>query len=94
MEQTLEQENKEVIENFFRQLNIMSNDRRMAQQVTEHLSREHRTLQQNFFRVIKQVIETYGESQGPAFSDLRNEGSKKWAETVREAGRDIFLPYV
>ena len=94
MEQTLEQENKEVIENFFRQLNIMSNDRQMVQQINEHLAREHRTLQQNFFRVIKSVVETYGEKQGPAFADGRNEDSKKWAQKVREAGRDVYLPYV
>jgi len=93
-EKSIEDENSEVIEAFLQRLNYMGNDTRMVSQIYDHLFREHRTIQQNFFRVMKAVIERYGEFQGPAYADGRNQNAKEWALKVREAGRDVYLPYV
>lgn len=91
---SLEEDNQATIMKLFRMLNIMSNDRRLAEQLVEHLPREHRTLQQAFFSTIKTVIEDYSKDQGPAHTDLRNQAAKDWAKRVAEIGLDYYLPCI
>ena len=43
------------------------------------LSRQHRTLQQNFWRMISKVVDMYGKTE---FKDARNEHSVKWCKAV------------
>jgi hypothetical protein len=63
-----------------------------SKEVTEAFLRamlsQHRTLQQNFMRALREALRQYGETS----TDLRNEGAVTWAR--RAAMVDTYMPYV
>ena len=70
----LNERNKKAVDEFFRLCNYM-----------EHLNGEHRTIIQNFFRLISAVIKAYAAQvtgKPTMWTDLRNEDSAKWAKEV------------
>lgn len=85
------EENKEVVESLFRLCNRMGNDRVLAEAFKDQLIQEHRTLQQSFFRVIKEVIDDYATRKT---YDLRNEDSILWTKAVKNAGKDHYLRFI
>jgi len=87
---TLAEENSELVDVIFRLINYMNNDTALTKALIERLSREHRTLQQNFIRMLKKVIEAHADTH----TDDRNAASVKWAKKVREIGKDDFMPFI
>jgi hypothetical protein len=53
----------------------------VADVLHRRLDRQHRTLQQNFWRMIAKIIQKVGETP-EHYYDLRNEASVKWAQEV------------
>lgn len=57
----------------------------VAEGIIDALAQEHRTLQQDFWRVIREVAEKYSE-----FShDLRNDASVEFCEDIKNLNRSI-----
>jgi len=61
-------------------LNIMGSDKEVIDGIIEILHTTHRTLQQNFWRVMVEVMKQYSEFR----HDLRNEGSVKLCKFITE----------
>lgn len=76
----VDQENEQLVSQFFKLINYMGNEKDLAKAFGEKLVREHRTLQQNAIRFLSEVIEFY--AQNHTGFDLRNEASVQWAENV------------
>ncbi len=74
-------------------VNVMGSDDPVVQGIIEELMVSHRTLQQNFWRVMMQVIKRYSE-----FSyDLRNQGAVELCTYIKEQVAENYkenLPYV
>jgi hypothetical protein len=87
---TVEKENFQLFETLFRLLNYMGNDRVLTQMFTDWLPREHRTLQQNFMRMLQTIVYAYADQSQNNF-DLRNEAAVDWAKAV---GMLRQLPHV
>ena len=64
----------------------------LKEAISERLIQEHPTIQQNFFRAMSGVTEEF--SRKAIFNDARSEASKKWADIVVEATRDIRFPFI
>ena len=75
-------------------LNIMGGKKDIVEGIIEELGCTHRTLQQNFWRVMVEVIKEYAEFR----SDLRNEASvelcKFFKEKLAENEEKTYLPFV
>lgn len=80
--------NESLAEEFLRLCNYMSNDRDLADVLVDHLRREHRTLQETFWRVIQMVAHKYKDFP----SDLRNQAAVEFAKKIDAL--DCSLPYV
>ncbi len=83
----------EAIHNIMDAVNVMGSDDPVVQGIIEELMVSHRTLQQNFWRVMMQVIKRYSE-----FShDARNEGAVEMCKFIKEQieeNQKQYLPYV
>jgi hypothetical protein len=94
MAKSVEERNKEVVDEVFKLLNYMCNDKDLTKEFLDHLAREHRTLQQNFFRMLQILIENHAEN---SFDD-RNAASVNWAKKVKdlrdENGNSFFMPFI
>ena len=80
-----DEKDTQAVEELFDRLNKGNMGFAVAGALIAHLKREHRTLQQNFFRAIGEVIEWYAEE---AQTDLRNQASKEWCIAVNKAALD------
>jgi hypothetical protein len=82
------------IEMLLNDLNIMGSDKPIVEGVVEALRMNHRTLQQNFWRMMLEVIKQYSEFR----HDLRNEASvelcKFFTEKLKEDEGKTYLPFV
>jgi hypothetical protein len=87
----IDQDNQELVNQFFKLINYMGNEDALAKAFSDKLVREHRTLQQNAIRFISKVVETYAENH--TGHDLRNEASVQWAENVARHHPGAF-PFV
>ena len=85
---------KKAIDDIMDLVNIMGSDKAVVEGCIEAMQGTHRTLQQNFWRVMIQVMKEYSEWR----SDLRNEGSVEFCKAVKEMleknPRLEYLPYV
>ena len=79
------------METIVRELNTMGNEEFVAGLIGDRLSITHRTLQQNFWRSIAQVIERLASTE-PNRYDARNEASVKWAKEV--AKLKSYFPFI
>ena len=84
---------KESIDQIMDAVNIMGSDKQVADGILEALQMSHRTLQQNFWRVMMQVIKEYSEFR----CDGRNEGAVELCKYIKEQVEENhkeYLPYV
>jgi hypothetical protein len=77
----------EHIKDLFRHMN--SHNRDYAEEMIKYIKTEHRTLQQNFFRMVSTVINAVAKTE---YHDERNEASINWCKKVSEI--DAFFPYI
>lgn len=84
----VKQRNEAVVDELFRLCNIMGNEEDLVKLINERIQREHRTIIQSFFGVLKQVIDAYAETQ---HYDLRNAQSVEWAKAVATKANDTFI---
>lgn len=86
------EEIKKLTDEIFRAMN--TDDRGFTETMKEKLSREHRTLQQNYVRSAANILIAYCDDDSG--SDLRNEASKAFACKVKDLiHRDnISFPFV
>jgi len=91
-EKSLDQRNEEVIEEIFRLLNYMTNEKELTNAFNDKISRQHRTLQQNFFRMINLIVATYADNSDKIGCDARNEASVAWAKEVKKIEK--FMPFI
>jgi len=68
--------------------NSMGSNDDIAQAISNVLLKEHRTIQQSFFRSFKQSMDAYSKGG----SDGRNEGAIQLAKEIHNS--DVFLPFV
>jgi len=68
--------------------NVMGTSDDVAQAISNVLLKEHRTLQQAFFRSFKQAMDAYSKGG----SDLRNEASVRLAKEIHNS--NVVLPFV
>ena len=87
----LDQDNRELVSQFFKLINLMGNEDHLAKEFTGQLVREHRTLQQNAIRFMSQIINQYAENH--TGHDLRNEAAVQWAENVARCHPGAF-PFI
>jgi len=91
---TQQERTKKSIDNIMDLVNIMGSDKAVVEGILESLQGTHRTLQQNFWRVMIQIMKQYSEWR----SDLRNEGSVTFCKAVKEMleknPEKEYLPYV
>jgi len=83
---------KEVFDKVIDALNCFDNT--TIDVFTENISRVHRTLQQNFWRMIQQMAREYAKLDENECYDLRNEAAVKWCKRITEATNDLGMPYV
>lgn len=81
------QADKQAVQELFRLINFYGNDRELVNVIVAHLRNEHRTLQQTFWRVIRQVAEQYQDFH----TDLRNESAVKFAKAIAEISEHMPL---
>ncbi len=85
---------KEAIDMIMDAVNIMGSDRKVKDGIIEALRCSHRTLQENFWRVMIDVIKEYSTFH----CDLRNEAAvnlcKFITEKLNENPEKTYLPYV
>lgn len=79
---------QKAVNTIFKALNH-GNDDQVADAVFKAVAGEHRTLQQNFFRMLQQFMVRYGNEAG---CDLRNEASVAWARQMAQEMQG--LPYI
>jgi hypothetical protein len=90
---TQQEVTKEAIDQIMDAVNIMGSDKKVADGILESLQMAHRTLQQNFWRVMMMVIKEYSEFR---FDD-RNEGAVKLCKYIKEQVEENhkeYLPYI
>lgn len=83
----------EAIHNLMDAVNVMGSDDPVVKGIIDELEVSHRTLQQNFWRVMMQVIKKYSEFG----SDGRNEGAVELCKYITEqveTNHKEHLPYV
>ena len=73
-------------------VNIMGSDKKVAEGIIKELQVTHRTLQQNFWRVMVEVVRQYSEFR----HDLRNEGSVELCKAITKFldENPQYLPYI
>lgn len=68
--------------------NVMGSEKDVARAISDTLSKEHRTLQNSFFRSFVMAMDTYKDAR----SDARNESSIKFANEISEG--EHYFPFV
>jgi hypothetical protein len=77
------------VEEILRELNG-GNPGEVAEVIVQHLQQTHRTLQANWWRTMKSVIEQYAKFD----TDLRNEDAVAWAQRAADAARDMYMRHI
>lgn len=78
---------EEVVEQIFVQLN--RRERAFTKALANHLTTEHRTLQQCFVRSVVSALKSYGSN---AYTDARNKEAVKFAKKLKEM--DPVFPFI
>jgi hypothetical protein len=88
------EETREAVAKLMDALNVMGTKADVVEGMIEELHNTHRTLQQNFWRVMLEVMKQYAEFR----PDLRNEASvelcKFLVEKLKEDESKTYLPFV
>lgn len=76
-------------------LNRMGNEENVEDALREYLGKEHRTLQQNFFKhVVLSAIRVFAEKHDNNLFDLRNEASCELAKKLEPFVLNQYLPFI
>jgi len=89
--QEIEIKNRETAEEIMKLINFMTNDDNLAKAFAEKLAGEHRTIQQNFWRMILYTAHRYIPLV-EGRTDLRNEASLALAKLIDD--KSPHLPFV
>ena len=85
----------QILDNLFDELNHMGNEENVIDALNTVLSKQHRTLQQNFFRyVIVPSIKNFEEKYQQERYDLRNQASCELAHELYSHVEKSHLPFV
>ena len=79
---------KTIVDDLFKEINVMGKEDEISSQLHQLISRQHKTLQQSFVRIMYQFFNKYSANR----YDFRNEGSVKFAEEISKM--EVFLPYI
>jgi len=77
-----------IVDALFEEINVLGKEEQLATQLHELISKQHKTLQQSFIRIMYQFFTKYSNNQ----YDSRNEGAVKLAEQIRKL--EVFLPFI
>lgn len=83
--------NEALSEEMMKLVNFMTNDTELALTLNEFISKDHRTLQQNFWRTIQILAREYAKTNKDR-TDLRNEASVSFAQAITDL--EVYLPSV
>jgi len=83
--------NLAVVKELFHMINVMGNDTDLALAISDHLKKEHRTLQGSFWRMIKTTAGEYYE-QNKDFTDPRNQVAVALAKDIEDSNN--FPPFI
>jgi hypothetical protein len=72
---------RKLMEEIIDESNHYGSEKEMSEAIVDVLDRSHRTLQQTFWRSIKDAMAKYGETE---FFDLRNQASVEFCKAVTE----------
>lgn len=91
-EKTTTEKIEDAMASLFVELNHYGNDTECVTAITSYVTRQHRTLQQNFVRTVNAFIHSYAK----ATSDGRNDASVKWCQKIREIDNTdgCYFPFV
>ncbi len=88
-------EAQEKAEELTRQLvnltNAYGSEEHVAKGILDGITGTHNTLQQSFWRSMKQVISGYARHP---YVDLRNQASVAMCKAMNDAGEETYLPHV
>ena len=86
---------KESIETLVNNLNAMGGSKEIEKVIAETLGKQHRTLQQNFFRhVVKPLIAMYAEQHENGNYDARNNASCECARACMDTIDQYSFPII
>jgi hypothetical protein len=80
---------EEAINTIADRLNYMGNDKACLEAIMYSVHKMHRTIQQNFFRILSQVINEYSKLE---YFDDRNKSSVEWCKKVADIQQ--YFPFV
>lgn len=66
----------------------------MSDRIALAIYRNHRTLQQSYWRLIAGIIKSYAKLCKERGTDLRNEAAAEWCDKVAEATKETYLPFI
>jgi len=90
LNQESQDELKAAINTVMKHLNYMGvKEADIGKLISDTVQREHRTIQQTFWRTINEAATDYGRY---ASVDLRNEGSRVWCNNVSEI--ETTMPFI
>ncbi len=81
LERQVAEEIAESINSIFTNINYFGNEKLVVKAINDSIQRQHRTLQQDFWRAMFQVVERYGRT---TYHDGRNEQSVRLCATISE----------
>ncbi|MCP4088220.1 MAG: hypothetical protein GY746_00290 [Gammaproteobacteria bacterium] len=81
LERQIADEIAESINSIFNNINYFGNEKLVVKAINDSIERQHRTLQQDFWRAMFQVIEQYGQSE---YFDGRNEQAVQACKNIAE----------
>jgi len=85
----------QIVEDLFRELNKMGDEKEVGELVIEAIQKQHRTLQQNFFgQVLCPVILDFAKRYEEHKYDLRNEASCKCANELKDIVEKSYFPFI
>jgi len=80
---------KTIVEDLFKEINVMGKEDEISCQLHQLISKQHKTLQQSFIRIMHQFFTKYSANKN---YDLRNEASVRFAEQIKKM--QVFLPHI
>lgn len=86
---------KKLLDEWFNELNHMGNEENIQIALQLVLNKQHRTLQQSFFKqVVITSISIFADKKRANAFDLRNEASCELAEKLQSVVKDCPIPFV
>jgi len=83
---------REALRSLCNELNYMGNEDEVAEAFSDALNREHRTIQQGFWRMVNDVACRYTKENSNGRHDDRNKASVEFCERI--ANLDHYFPFI